>query len=451
MKTKRFVSFATALLLSAFSFQLSAYSQGSLTPPGAPAPTMKSLDQIEPRTPISSVPITITNPGSYYLTSNLTVVGFNGNGITINADDVTFDLSGFVITGDGSANNSGVQVIVPHHDICVRNGTIRNIGAGAGVYAPKASNCRFEQLALYANGEDGITAGPATRVIGCVAQNNGVIGINLGDGSVAKDCVSQLNGIGIATGNACVVTDCSVVSNNFGGITCRSGNRLQGCTVAYNTNFPGITVTDGASIVNCSVYGNVNGGITGGTGCIISDCSAVNNRFGPGISCGPGSIVQGCAAALNGLDGISASNSLVRDCSAWENFANGIDAAASTVSGCDAQNNIQDGISVHNSNLFGTGCLIIGNNCQENGQSDVGGGLSYANINIYGSFHRIEGNHVVTSLTIPGISTFATAGTNNVITRNSVYGYNSYLVLGNDVGPLGVAATATSPWANISH
>ena len=45
-----------------------AFPQGSLTPPGAPAPTMKSLDQIEARTPISSAPFTINASGSYYLT-----------------------------------------------------------------------------------------------------------------------------------------------------------------------------------------------------------------------------------------------------------------------------------------------------------------------------------------------------------------------------------------------
>jgi len=72
--------------LSAFSFQLSAFSQGPLTPPGAPTPSMKSLDQIEARTAISSAPFYITSSGSYYLTQNLTVA--SGNAITIAAGDV---------------------------------------------------------------------------------------------------------------------------------------------------------------------------------------------------------------------------------------------------------------------------------------------------------------------------------------------------------------------------
>src|SRR3974390_2750650 len=112
MKT-RIKRAALALLLSTLNPQLSTiFAQGSLTPPGAPAPTMKSLDQIEARTPISSAPITIINPGSYYLTTNLTVA--TGNAISIATNDVTLDLSGWTIsstaasaTGYGIFLNSG--------------------------------------------------------------------------------------------------------------------------------------------------------------------------------------------------------------------------------------------------------------------------------------------------------------------------------------------------------
>ncbi len=446
MKTHSVLFRATlALLLSTLTPQLSTcLAQGSLTPPGAPAPTMKTLQQVEPRTSISTVPYTITSAGSYYLTTNLTVVGFNGNGISISADNVTLDLNGFFISGDGDVNNSGVQVIGPHYNVCVRNGTIRNIGGGAGVYAYQAGNCRFEQLLLFGNGEQGISAGMGATVIDCVAQANGFIGIETGNGTVVRHCTVAGNGIGIDAANGCVVTECSVISNNFGGIACGFGGRIQGCAVAYNTNYAGITATNSCTIANCSVYGNWNGGIIGGKGCVVSDCSVVDNGF-YGITCDAGSVVQGCASTFN-FGGIYANNSLVRGCSVFEN-GEGIYAASSTVSGCIVQNNAYEGISVHSSPYVDSpGCYIIGNNCQGD-TFDSGNGL----IAIYTGNNHVEGNYVVAGFTTPGIDAYAT---NNVITRNSVFGYNAYLPipnLGNDLGPIGHADSAGSPWANISH
>src|SRR4051794_8782927 len=82
---------ALALLLSTINLQpLTIFAQGSLTPTGAPAPMFKTLDQIEPRVPISTLPFTITNSGSYYLRSNLTLVSASSeNGVTILTNNVT--------------------------------------------------------------------------------------------------------------------------------------------------------------------------------------------------------------------------------------------------------------------------------------------------------------------------------------------------------------------------
>src|SRR5437868_13887701 len=98
MKTSHlFLCTTSALLLSTLNPQLSTtFAQGNLTPPGAPAPTMKTLDQVEARIPISSVPYTISASGSYYLTTNVTATV--SNAITIAASGVTLDLNGFTIS-----------------------------------------------------------------------------------------------------------------------------------------------------------------------------------------------------------------------------------------------------------------------------------------------------------------------------------------------------------------
>src|SRR4026209_1221415 len=120
MKTLRV---AVLALLVHLAGPLGAFAQGALAPPGAPAPTMKTLAQIEPRTPISSVPFIIINSGSYYLTTNL--IGASGHGIVISNSDVTVDLRGFVLRG-----GAGNGIIAPAicSNVWIRNGTVRDWG-----------------------------------------------------------------------------------------------------------------------------------------------------------------------------------------------------------------------------------------------------------------------------------------------------------------------------------
>src|SRR6266404_9548087 len=127
MKTRSIPSFLRSstlflalLLLSILDPQPSTFAQGSLTPPGAPGATMKTLAQIEPRTPISSLPYNITNAGSYYLTTNLT--GLSGtNGIMISANHVVLDLAGFALSGVPGAT-IGVNLPATQTNLLVRNG-----------------------------------------------------------------------------------------------------------------------------------------------------------------------------------------------------------------------------------------------------------------------------------------------------------------------------------------
>ena len=70
---------------------------GPLDPPGPVGPTGKTV--------VTSLPYTISQPGSYVLNGNLSCSGCGGfvSGITVNADNVTVDLQGFELVGGPNA------------------------------------------------------------------------------------------------------------------------------------------------------------------------------------------------------------------------------------------------------------------------------------------------------------------------------------------------------------
>ncbi len=115
MKTTKFLLASAAALL----FAVRAFAQGSLTPPGAPAPTFRTLSQVEPRTPISSIPITLTNGGSYYLTADLKQTN-SAAGITLAASDITIDLNGFALIGTNGAGDGITRAGAILTNCCVR-------------------------------------------------------------------------------------------------------------------------------------------------------------------------------------------------------------------------------------------------------------------------------------------------------------------------------------------
>ncbi len=112
---------------------------------------MKTLDQIEPRTPISSLPFTITNSGSYYLTTNLTGTG-TASGIILqgNASDVTVDLNGFALVG-GSSSSFDFTTSGSTSNLVVFNGTVRNWLVGLAL----GPRCRLERLQVVDNRSGG--------------------------------------------------------------------------------------------------------------------------------------------------------------------------------------------------------------------------------------------------------------------------------------------------------
>jgi hypothetical protein len=229
-------------------FNIAAYGQGALTPPGAPAPTMKTLAEVfneivanglqalgiqtdvtnikadtaatklavlaikgDSRIPISSIPFVIGTSGSYYLTKNLSTT--TGDAIVIVANEVTVDLNGFTLssthpTGSGSA----ININGTRKNIRIRNGIIKGTTTLAGsVYTPggfdegilsTSPDCRnitildISVLGTAASGIDFGTEDEMSLIVkDCTVSTCAATGIHAG--TIRGCCVAECGGIGI--------------------------------------------------------------------------------------------------------------------------------------------------------------------------------------------------------------------------------------------------------------
>jgi parallel beta-helix repeat protein len=352
------------IVLSSFVLLPSAFPQGSLTPPGAPAPTMKKLDEVEPRTNLQATPapagvdtsnpnyqFVINQPGSYYLSANLLVT--KTNGIQINAEGVTLDLNGFQISRATPSGN-GIEIPAASAHATVRNGTIS--GFFQGIFS-NAQACAFRDLAVSGCTNYGIRAGYGTILESCRAfQNSGTAGIETGWGSTLSNCAATRNAAtyGINAASASALTNCAASLNSGAfGINAASGSSLTNCSASFNTGIPaisgGINADYGSTLTHCTAYWND---------------SNLNQTptTGMGIYVNVGCTIQNSTVQFNDGDGISVhSECLVRENNCVFNFA-GIRSTDrnNRIEGNNVTGNTR-GISVE-----GMGSLIIKNSADNN-------------------------------------------------------------------------------------
>lgn len=172
-------------LVLSLLFIANARAQGPLNPPDAPAPTMKSLqeiyDALEKRVPITSVPFTITNDGVYYLEGNRICTGAGVSGITVGSavKVAVVDLRGFSLTGT-SGTVHGVNVVASNANVRIANGQISGFG-GNGVNSVDSSDT-IENLVVKNCGGIGAVCGKSSWCFRVVVQDNAMGGCVLGDG-----------------------------------------------------------------------------------------------------------------------------------------------------------------------------------------------------------------------------------------------------------------------------
>jgi hypothetical protein len=257
-------------------------AQGALTPSGAPAPMMKTLTQISPRTAItnSNTGVTLSLPGSYYLTTNITVN--SGDAITIAANNVSLDLNGFTLLST-SAVASGTAIVLnnPQTNISIFNGFITsgitnngsNIYGGSGwargIYASgSACNIRVAGVTVHGCLLYGIYlgTGPATLVKNCMVNNTGWGGIYA---DVVLDSFANVGGYsGTAGIQANLVMNCRGTSYSGPGVLAShvAGNCNGTSTTSYGLNATVADNCNGTSISQVGLLATVVAGSTGSSG-----------------------------------------------------------------------------------------------------------------------------------------------------------------------------------------
>jgi len=224
-------------------------------------------------------PVTISQSGSYKLSSNLVISDPFGTVILINADNVTIDLNGFsiigpsVCNGHGNvattsctiSNTEGVGIDASEHTgIKVLNGFIRGMGF-VGLVCLGDIHVEGVNASLNASGIQ------ATGVVTHNIMNYNLIA-GLNGGGVVSDNVANGNQIGFLAGlglEGVVVNNTANFNSGYGffgqtGTTVVSGNSARGNGIAN------ILVACPGSITGNSGSITFNGS---STGCVVANNS----------------------------------------------------------------------------------------------------------------------------------------------------------------------------------
>mgnify|MGYP006424116089 CR=1 FL=1 len=346
-------------------YTVSVAGAGDLDPPPGPvAPSMKTLDQVEPRTAVNeentpgtgSASFVIDEPGSYYLTSNIT--GEAGkSGISIRASGVTLDLNGFTVEGvDGATNGINVGELTFRQGVRITNGVVRD-WPGVGVRL-RAEACQVDRVRLVDNETWGLDASEGFELTleSCSGFINGTVDASekgdfrLAQASVVRDCISRsTDGVAFSASEAVSATlrGCTAQSPRDGGFYLESRNVVLSDCAASNAAGES-TFVDAFEIVGSSIaIENCAARQASGTGFVLRGPVDTNDGT---------ATIRGCAAQNCGLDGfefrrlsVTAENCIANgsdsDGFALDSFEGGL-RPTSVFRGCVARDSGADGFDL---------------------------------------------------------------------------------------------------------
>ena len=179
--------------------------------------------------------MTISVPGSYRLTSNLTVSNANTSAIEINSPNVTLDLNGFTIsgpdvcydtltgivctlTGEGMGVKGGTSQASLTEGIVITNGIIEEWEMQLSACSPSIRMFRVSNVIATRNGGPGIVVTAGSIVSNCIVTADRHDGIGAGAASlVLNNTVLMNGGVGLRLGGMASAYGSNTVHGNFGG------------------------------------------------------------------------------------------------------------------------------------------------------------------------------------------------------------------------------------------
>lgn len=207
-------------------------------------------------------PATLSESGSYVLTSNLQMPNENTSGIIVGAEFVSIDLNGFAIIGNTTCSEIPVDSCAPTgggdgirstlDGTSVANGVVR----GAGRYGVSISNDggTIENVRAQNNGSTGLVVssidGDEGGIIrNCVSNRNGSDGIFVGDGGLAAGNVGYGNGrFGLFASVGSRVVDNTLRLNSGIGLFSSGGTGFSGNVITGNNGGDANAQTNGGGI-----------------------------------------------------------------------------------------------------------------------------------------------------------------------------------------------------------
>lgn len=257
---------------------------GPLNPPAGPVgSTYKTLSDVEPRTAINATNtpgdalnvFKITQPGSYYLTGNVTVPS-GMTGILAVAYDVTIDLNGFEITGAAGSIDGISSGAINYRSVTVRNGTVSGLGRdGVNLYAIDGGS--IEQVKARGCGRYGLVSGTNGIMERCTAHYCTVAGLNVYLHAIARDCNAASNaGDGFLIAYDASASHCTSTGNAGKGFNAASANGSMDHCLAEG-NLTGFQLGNYSVLEQCRAMDNTGVGVRAANNCTIRECLVAGN------------------------------------------------------------------------------------------------------------------------------------------------------------------------------